>query len=221
MPFNVNGVGTSYCFARGTGGRGGDALECFVFLFMPIFPIKPFHLYHQDPGFITTYKAIPLRWSWGLVIRVYLLYWTLFPFVAGIITAIVAGGAYSSKSGESYLTYLMGGVIVTVTCSLTYLALWLTDRRNRQIRLLLGRQTIGRSDPAMWTAKRLKEFEGQERLSAQPPTRKPYLSFWREGLSMRQCWPHAWQSSWKIGTTGRPSPTACCSTGPIRARNDP
>jgi hypothetical protein len=133
-------------------------MECLVFFFMPIIPIKPLHVFSQHPGLIrTTYNTIPLRWSWGLVFRVFLLYWMLPPLFGGVLMIIIAGWTYSRNPQESHL---LGGLIVTVGCSLTYLALWLTDRRNRRIRRILGRQTVGTSDPAMWTEKRLRELEG-------------------------------------------------------------
>jgi hypothetical protein len=89
--FTMNGIGTSYCFARGSGGPGGDALVCFVIGFMPILPYAAVHLYHEAAGFFSTsYRSVPLRWSRELVLRVYCLYWLAIPFLAGSLTALFA-----------------------------------------------------------------------------------------------------------------------------------
>jgi hypothetical protein len=69
----INGIGTSYCFARGSAGTGGDALMCFVILYMPIVPLAAVHLFHEAvksspllsavTGFSTrTFRTIPMRW---------------------------------------------------------------------------------------------------------------------------------------------------------------
>ena len=72
----INGIGVSYCFARGAGDVGGDALQCFVVMFMPLAAMKAVHLLNETHGFGTRgYRSIPLKWSNNLVWRVYCLYW--------------------------------------------------------------------------------------------------------------------------------------------------
>jgi hypothetical protein len=179
MAFSVNGVGTSMCFARGSGIRGGDALECFVILFMPIVPLRPVHLFGESSEMMgSNYQAVPIRWSFSLVLRVFLLYWMAFPLLGGLIlTLVTTMKLLHGEESDRWTPYAVGGWIVTLVCGLGYLLLWLTDKRNRRIRRVLGRHPWGRSDPAMWTQDLLsrintpKEMFGEDSWSAAVPAR--------------------------------------------------
>src|SRR5262249_10957166 len=73
MPFTVNGFGTSMCGGRGDIGWGShDAMEWFVALYMPIIPIKPVHTFDWNGN---QYRAIPITWSFDLMVRTFLSRW--------------------------------------------------------------------------------------------------------------------------------------------------
>jgi hypothetical protein len=152
MAATINGIGTSFCFARGSGGRGGDALECFVVMFLPVVPFKAVHLYGETSGVPgRQYRAVPIRWSASLVLRVYLLYWMAFPLVAGVAMAFLfTYGLVRNGSLDGIAPFFITGWAVTLTCGIGYFLLWWTDRRTRSMRRLLGRHQYGSSDPATW-----------------------------------------------------------------------
>src|SRR5262245_58653188 len=178
MPATIHGIGTSYCFARGSGMRGGDALECFVVVFMPIVPFKAVHLYGETANFLgSSFRAIPIRLSITLLLRVYLLYWMAFPLVIGVAMAVICTIELLTKGSlDHYAPFFVAGWAITVTCALVYLILWLTDRRTRRIRRVLGRHQYGSSDPGMWTRDLLsgvfspQEMFGKESFSSAVPT---------------------------------------------------
>jgi hypothetical protein len=152
MAFTFNGIGTSFCFARGSGDTGGDALECFVFAYMPIVPLRAVHLYGESGGFVgSKFQSVPLKSSGSLILRVYLKYWMLTPLVIGAILAglntwrLCRDGTTSGNDGPLAIGWAM-----TIFCLFLYFILWRTDRRNRQIRRLMGSHEFGTSDPAMW-----------------------------------------------------------------------
>src|SRR5262245_5270449 len=125
MAATFNGIGTSFCFARGSGVRGGDALECFVILFMPIFPIKAVHLYGETTQiFGSNFRAIPLRWSPSLVVRVFLLHWMLFPLLIGSGMALLCTVRWVGEGSlDEFAPFLVVGWATTLTCGLGYFAL--------------------------------------------------------------------------------------------------
>jgi hypothetical protein len=150
MPFTFNGIGTSYCFARGFGDPGDDALECFVIWFMPIIPLKAVHLYGATAApFGRQYRVVPIRWSLSLVLRVYLRYWMVLPMAAGVAAAFVLTLGWAvTGTLEGFVALFIAGWAVALTCGLGYFVLWQTDGRTRRIRRLLGGHNFGTSDPA-------------------------------------------------------------------------
>jgi hypothetical protein len=158
MPGTVNGIGTSVCFGRGSvkwNGLGtGDAMECFVVLFMPVIPYKAMHVFNWTG---TNYNAIPIRWSGSLLFRTFALYWMAIPLVVGLVAAVVGGiNGFSHGFSPGYLTALLGGLGAVLACVLGYWALLSVDRRTRDIRRVYGPHQFGASDPTTWTDDLLK-----------------------------------------------------------------
>jgi hypothetical protein len=145
MPFSINGIGTSLCPGRGAVSWGGekdcDAMECFVILFLPILPMKCVHAFNREGN---QYDQIDIRFDGELFCRVFLERWLLAPLVIGII-------------GLLMVPVVGLGLIALATLGWWLLAL--SDRRNRNIRLLLGQHDLGSSDPATWTTEQLDNEE--------------------------------------------------------------
>ena len=163
MAFTVNGVGTSFCFARGSGGKGGDALECFVIAYMPMLPLRAMHLFNETGVFKQKYQVVPLKLTWSLIFRVYLRYWLVMPLLVGIVLASIATWEWF-KRGKIDTTLLAVGWTMTITCLAAYFLLRVSDKRNRRIRHVLGVHDFGRSDPATWDRSILKGMRKPQEL---------------------------------------------------------
>jgi hypothetical protein len=152
MPFTVNGIGTHLCGSRGYTRWGGqpdfDAVECLVFVYLPLIPLKAVHSFNWQG---TQYQGLPIRWSWGLVLHAMLRRWIFVPALGGIVASAIGIVDYVNgrlSPGE----YVMIGIGVTVFV-LSVAGMWAihtSDRRNRAIRCMLGRHQFGSSDPATW-----------------------------------------------------------------------
>jgi hypothetical protein len=135
-----------------------DALECLVFLYLPLIPYKTVHAFNWQG---TQYRAIPIRWSWGLVARGMLRRWLWASCILGIICGAIAvtEGRGAAMPGFS-VGMLVLGVIGVGVSALGWWALAASDRRNREIRRLLGPHQFGSSDPATWTDDLLRAAHG-------------------------------------------------------------
>jgi hypothetical protein len=74
----TNGVGTWFCKAHFDAGWGwDDAVECAMFLYFPVWPLRTLHVRELRAGSFAPeeYQAIPLRWSNQLVRFVFLRRW--------------------------------------------------------------------------------------------------------------------------------------------------
>jgi hypothetical protein len=79
-----------------------------------------------------------------------------FPFAIGLALAFgVTFYGLLYGFGETQILFLQCGLAPFVACGLGYIVLWVTDRRPREIRRLLGPHELGQSDPATWTAESL------------------------------------------------------------------
>ncbi|HZT78945.1 MAG TPA: hypothetical protein VFA26_01885 [Gemmataceae bacterium] len=151
MPTTVNGIGTAVCGGGGHVKWGGppdfDAVECFVVLYVPLIPYKAIHTFDWNGN---AYRAIPIRWSGALVFRAFLRRWLWLVVVLGVICLCV--GLFGDR--EPPTLRLLLGLIAVATCAGSGLCWWLlaeTDRRNRDLRTVLGKHQLGSSDPATWT----------------------------------------------------------------------
>ncbi len=162
MPTMINGIGTSYCFARGSGRQGGDAIECIVILYIPIVPClgPALHLFGQtSEGMTSSFQTIPIKKSIGLLLRVYLMYWSIVLLLVGLALGIFNTHWWLTEhNDERYLQFVRAGWTMVSLSILSYFFLLVTDKRNRRIRQVLGYHRYGNSDPATWTGFILSEL---------------------------------------------------------------
>jgi hypothetical protein len=120
--------------------------------FLPVFVFEPLHVWdwHMQSTELDwtkrtslyVYRAIPLRWSPGLLARTFLLRWIWLPLLTGLLFSISAAHGLIAK---------MAGFWLFGLCAIVVAGLWLLNRRDQQIRMLLGRHRLGASDPVTWT----------------------------------------------------------------------
>jgi hypothetical protein len=142
MPSTINGIGTAVCKAGGDiWGDSYDAMECFVFFFLPIFPYAAYHTFGWSGN---QYRRVPIRFRFDLLLRTYLRAWRwpllLIPIV--VVLVLLRG---------SYLEWAVaGGTVVFFGCLFAGMTwgLRLLDRRTCDIRFVLGTHPLGSCDPA-------------------------------------------------------------------------
>ncbi|MBY0524908.1 MAG: hypothetical protein K2R98_16000 [Gemmataceae bacterium] len=148
MPMTVNGIGTSICPARGFVKWGGeadcDSIECFVVAFLPLIPFKAIHTFGWAGN---QYRAVPIRWSVGLILRGMLMRWLWGGVVVGLLFGIIMLFADKKRDPAAIICFLT----LAFAAGLGILALRWTDRRHKNIRYVLGVHDLGSSDPATWT----------------------------------------------------------------------
>lgn len=130
-----------------------DGVECFC-LILPLVPLRPVHVwgwgmdeatghaFSSKRVFTFSFRSMPIRWSWYVVVRAMLRWWLWLPTSVALLLSFCA----------------IHGVALQVFSWLTLaalLAVWVgtfvLDARDVQIRCLLGRHRLGYSDPATWT----------------------------------------------------------------------
>ena len=142
MPMTVNGFGTSVCGGRGNVGWGSfDAMEWLVAAYLPIIPVKAVHTFDWQGE---QYRMIPIRWSFDLVLRTFFSRWA---WGIGIIAVILVIVGFAERQGNPVLFFGIAAALVGFAALIGVL-LSLTDRRNKNIRYVLGAATIGNCDPA-------------------------------------------------------------------------
>ena len=142
MPMTVNGFGTSVCGGRGNVGWGSfDAMEWLVALYLPIIPVKAVHTFDWQGE---QYRMIPIRWSFDLVLRTFFSRWAWAVGVAAIVLVIIG---FTEKQGSPLILFGIAGALVAMAALMGVL-LSITDKRNKDIRYVLGAATIGNCDPA-------------------------------------------------------------------------
>ncbi|MCA8996046.1 MAG: hypothetical protein KDA80_03655 [Planctomycetaceae bacterium] len=160
MPYTINGFGTTICAARGQMSwhkKGSfeatdyDAIECVCALYLPLIPFRAIHVFgksSQGTGY--NYHQVPIQWSWGLVLRAFIARWLWVPFAIGAFLGVFQGfDIMEGKGGaKPELIATIAGLI-----GFSLLGWWLlkiTDRRNRDLRRIMGPSEVGSSDPATW-----------------------------------------------------------------------
>src|SRR5436305_11269508 len=107
MPRMVNGTGTWFCTAHyDTGWGWDDAVECTMFAYMPVWPIRVLHVQITPGGSFApeNYREIPLRWSDQLVRHVFLRCWLAGCIGLGILcTFLLVAHAVSPPQGKAYV----------------------------------------------------------------------------------------------------------------------
>lgn len=163
MPRMVNGTGTWFCTAHFDAGFGwDDAVECAMFAYMPVWPLRVIHVRIVPGGSFSpeNYQAIPLRWSEPLVRHVFLRCWLAGCIGLGILCALLLGAhALSPPQGKAYVArewVVLRPILQPLTPCLIIggitgqILIRRSGRRERDIRLLLGVHGLGSSDPATW-----------------------------------------------------------------------
>jgi hypothetical protein len=156
-----NGIGIWFCKAHFDPGWGwDDAVECAMFVYFPVWPLRVVHLREVHGGSFAPgkYQAIPLRWSDQLVRRVFLRRWLAGSIGLGVLMLFTLGlVALSPPKGRAAQEWALTKPIVTAVAPylmvLGFLGLMLLRpqaRRQRDIRRILGPQALGSSDPATW-----------------------------------------------------------------------
>jgi hypothetical protein len=133
-----------------------DAVVCLTFLMLPLLPLRPCHVFDHTGG---AAREVPLRWKGRLVARALLRPWLFLATGIGawmVATLLfVLGYAYTHPKPWRRPTnpgfYAVLGIASLLPVGLLGLrATSAGDRRNRDIRLLMGRHAFGSSDPALW-----------------------------------------------------------------------
>jgi hypothetical protein len=183
MPTSMNGCGTMYC------GRAAavhweephftsprkpdhDAVVCVTLLLLPLIPLRPCHVYDHTG---TAAREIPLRWSGRLLARA-----MLRPL---LVLAALAGGFVAACLAFAFVDVALRGLPWSPPHAMVGLALlapaalaglrWFAvrDRRDRDIRLLLGRYEYGSSDPALWHPDVLRQASVETLIGSSEPER--------------------------------------------------
>ena len=202
MPGTINGIGTHYCGKAAairwpkpghvgilsSGEPDHDVVECLVVCFLPLVPLKAWHTYRWEG---TVHQRIEIRRSGTLLLRAMLRNYLLVLLPASLLLAVCCGihvaDDWARLGGKVWRTDvgigLLAGVVLFPSALLQWLSLRAQDRRNRDIRLVLGPHDLGSSDPASWT---------QETLSAVRPSmfldREAVKTALREGRFAEALW---------------------------------
>jgi hypothetical protein len=174
MAFTINGFGAQIFSARGHVKWSNhwncpadfDGLECFCLFYLPILPYRALHAYdwYKDAGEYNPNwggrtithgcRSMCIRWTFGLVVRTYLRAWLVVPALIGFMFLVgaVFGDRLETAKGWSFF---LAGLLLTLIGVCGRFLLWLTDARNRDIRLILGPSEMFGADPATWTDDRL------------------------------------------------------------------
>ena len=145
--FTLNGVGIEVCQGRGLvkWARGmdsdHDALQCFVFLWLPIIPIRATHRFTRAGRM----HESPIQHSFHLSRWTFVRRWHLAALAVGLLLL-----AISISHGLSDVFLIVLGLMLST------LGIWINaslsqwDQRARNIRRLLLPHAFGSSDPAAW-----------------------------------------------------------------------
>ncbi len=161
MPRMTNGVGTWFCKAHFDAGWGwDDVVECTMFVYFPIWPLRVLHLKETPGGSFApnNYEAIPLRWSDQIVRHVFLRRWLSGAVGLGLVILLMlvlvtiwppTGEAAKEWAWTKPILTPLAPILVIVGLIGIFL-LRPFERRERDIRSLLGLHDLGTSDPASW-----------------------------------------------------------------------
>jgi hypothetical protein len=161
MPKMTNGIGTWFCKAHHDAGWGwDDAVECSMFVYFPVWPLRVVHLREVPGGSFAPgkYDALPLRWSDRLVRQVFLRRWLAGLIGLGVLILLMLGvvtlwpptgdAAREWAVTKPNLTPVAPCLVIAGIVGLVLLRP--RARRERDIRRVLGLHALGTSDPADW-----------------------------------------------------------------------
>lgn len=174
MPFTVNGIGTATVpgvgFVRWGSEDDCDAVECFVVVYLPLIPLKPTHTFDWSGN---QYRFIPIQWSFKLVAKAFAWRWLTAFVWLGSILAVIGGLMYATSRAESSdartgMEMLTVGVPILLAAFPLWKLMTHLDRRDRDLRLVLGPHSRGSSDPATWSSELLAELRPPQELYGAP-----------------------------------------------------
>jgi hypothetical protein len=120
--------------------------------FLPLFAFRPLHVWDWHMASteadwvrrlsVYAYRFIPLRWTGELLLRTFLRYWLWLPMLTGLLYCLSAAHSFVAR---------LAGICLFAACVAGLVRIRQMNRRDRQIRLLLGRHRLGSSDPVSWT----------------------------------------------------------------------
>lgn len=167
MSYLIWGCGRDLCLAGGKiqwdpkkGEKPDfDAVECFMLLYFPIIPIKAFHTHHWSGN---RCQSIPLKLRFSLALRAVVGRWVkggllacsvlsamfLWLYVQSLDKGLQPGLNFSNYKFAIFMLILTSAFMILLL--LVLLVLRLSDQRNRDIRLVCGRNEMGSSDIASW-----------------------------------------------------------------------
>jgi hypothetical protein len=124
-----------------------DGIVCVTAFFIPLVPLSPVHVHSRGAGdgggtLSESFRALPIRWSLGLLGRVFVPRWL---FAGAWLCAL---SLIFQDTDERRL----GSAAFALAWVVSLVVLHRADRRNRALRRVLGRSATGSSDPATWTS---------------------------------------------------------------------
>jgi hypothetical protein len=169
----TNGIGTWFCKAHFDAGWGwDDAVECAMFVYFPVWPLRVVHMQEAARGSFAPekYQAIPLHWSNQLVRHVFFRRWLTGLVGLGMVLLVTLGLLILwPPKGDAAREWAVIRPILTALapCLIAggivgQFLLRPTARRQRDIRRLLGLHTLGSSDPATWVEQDLARMPKAE-----------------------------------------------------------
>jgi hypothetical protein len=177
MPGTVNGIGTAVCpaggglswstgpwYSQGYSRAHYDGVECVVVFYLPLIPYKAVHIFNrQSAGMGEQYQQIPIRWSLGLVLRAFFGRWLWAVLFVGATMAVI-GAVDTFQHHKPHHMLFAVGLGVTALAPLGWWLLAWSDRRNRDLRRVMGPTEFGSSDPVTWGADTLQHIRSAKEL---------------------------------------------------------
>lgn len=140
-----------------------DTVVCVTVFMLPIFPLHACHVFDSTGNVC---REVPLRKSRELLLRAFLRPWLFFFIGAGILATVPFGILLYAFVTSTLPKSSMPGAAILICMFAMLLPLslalqsWLNrvDRRNRDIRLIMGPHALGSSDPVRWASEVLASF---------------------------------------------------------------
>lgn len=153
MPRMTNGIGHWFCRAGFDAGWGwDDAVECIVFLYLPVWPLRAVHVRDVSEE---TYEALPIHMSKPLIRQVFLRRWSVGAAVVGaMVLLLFVVKPTREHAGRTDLQLLLGAIGAVLVLGGLFVRWRVQQRasRERDRRSLLGLHHLGNSDPLSWVS---------------------------------------------------------------------
>ncbi len=137
--------------ARGQRFHDFDAVFFLCLLGLPVIPIRAAHVYRYQVKFLAVeYEWHPIRWSAALLLRAWLRRASLAALLYALPLGTLAGLALLARPDPAARVVLWGSVAAVIAWPVIGGLLALRDRRNRDIRTVIGNWDLGSGDPATY-----------------------------------------------------------------------